>query len=594
MATNLNLNSLTVDSTGRASFSGLGTGIDFQAAVDSIIQAKHAPIDQIEKRISDNQAKIAALQDLRTHALALQTAADKLRGKISFDGSANIFEAKQAFATDSRTDSQVPSAADSLLGVTVTNAAQATSHTIEVQQIATAHKVASGSIAAGLNDALGLSGSFQINGQEITVDPTDTPLGLRDRINALNSGANATGVTASIVSISASEQVLILTADKTGTDAAITAADTSGSVLQGLGVLDGTGAFQAELQPAQNVKITVDGLGTTIERQSNTIDDAFTGVTLDLFKAEPGTTVKVDVERDLNQVKSAIVDFVDAYNELRTYINQQAETNVPADDETGAGVLAGTSALSDARSQLSAAVGAAVDGTSPLFSVLAQIGITIQAPSQVSDPTQANTLAIDETKLDDALLNQTDAVRALFSFQMSSSSPNAVLAGFDGNTTFTAGGYTLNVAYSGGAIVSANINGAADGSDDGSVAVSGNVLKVISGGAKGLQMLYTGTSSASGIQLDLSVGVGAKLYNAVGGLTDDSSGLIANEVNNLQGQNDLGQERIDRLQARLDHEHDRLLARFAAMETALTTMNQLLESLKQQTNAAFGNNSNGG
>ena len=593
MATNLNLNSLTVDSSGRTSFSGLGTGIDFQGAVDSIIKAKHAPIDRIEQKITDNQAKIAALQDLRTHALALQTAADKLRGKISFDGSANIFEAKQAFTTASRADSQTPSSADSLVGVTVTNAAQATTHAIEVQQIAIANKVASGSIAAGLNDPLGVSGSFQINGQTITADPTDTVLGLRDRINAANAGASPTGVTASIVSISASEQVLILTADKTGTDAAITAADTSGSVLQDLGVIDGTGAFQAELQPAQNARILVDGLGTTVERQSNTIDDAFAGVTLNLFKAEPGTTVNVDVERDLNQVKSAIVDFVDAYNELRTYINQQAETDVPADDETGAGVLAGTSALSDARSQLSAAIGAAVDGASPVFSVLAQIGITIQAPGQVSDPTQANTLAIDETKLDDALLNQTDAVRALFSFQMSSSSPDAVLAGFDGNTSFTAGGYTLNVAYSGGAIVSANIDGAADGSDDGSVQVSGNVLKVISGGAKGLQMLYNGTSSASGIHLDLSVGVGAKLYNAVGTLADDSTGLIANEVNNLQGQNDSGQDRIDRMQAQLDREHDRLLARFAAMETALTTMNQLLASLKQQTSAAFGNNGSG-
>ena len=536
MATNLNLNSLTVNSRGRSSFSGLGTGIDFQGAVDSIIKAKHAPIDRIEQKITDNQAKIAALQDLRTHAHALQTAADKLRGKISFDGSANIFEAKQAFTTASRADSQTPSSADSLVGVTVTNAAQATTHAIEVQQIAIANKVASGSIAAGLNDPLGVSGSFQINGQTITADPTDTVLGLRDRINAANAGASPTGVTASIVSISATEQVLILTADKTGTDAAITAADTSGSVLQDLGVIDGTGAFQAELQPAQNARILVDGLGTTVERQSNTIDDAFAGVTLNLFKAEPGTTVKVDVERDLNQVKSAIVDFVDAYNELRTYINQQAETDVPADDETGAGVLAGTSALSDARSQLSAAIGAAVDGASPVFSVLAQIGITIQAPGQVSDPTQANTLAIDETKLDDALLNQTDAVRALFSFQMSSSSPDAVLAGFDGNTSFTAGGYTLNVAYSGGAIVSANIDGAADGSDDGSVQVSGNVLKVVSGGAKGLQMLYNGTSSASGIHLDLSVGVGAKLYNAVSDLADDSTGLIANEVNSLQGQ----------------------------------------------------------
>jgi flagellar hook-associated protein 2 len=593
MATNLNLNSLTVDQSGRPSFSGLGTGIDFQGTVDKIIEAKHIPIDRIEQRISDNQAKIAALQDLRTFSLALKTAVDKLRGKVSFDGSADIFRAKQAFATASRADSQTPSAAENLVSVAVTNAAQATSHSIEVQQIAAAHKVASASIAGGLNDPLGLSGSFEINGQAITVDPTDTLLGLRDRINAVNSGDDATGVTASIVSISSSEQVLILTADKTGTDAAITVGDTSGGVLQGLGIIDGAGAFQSELQQAQNAEIQVDGLGTTIERQSNTIDDVFTGVTLSLFKAEPGTTIKVDVERDLNQVKSAIVDFVDAYNELRTYINQQAQTNVPADDETGAGILAGTSALSDARSRLSAAVGAAVDGASPTFAVLAQIGITIQGPGQVSDPTQANTLAIDETKLDDALLNQTDAVRALFSFQMSSSSPDAVLAGFDGNTSFVAGNYTLNVAYSGGAIVSANINGPADGSDDGSVTVDGKVLKVVDGGAKGVQLLYTGTSSASGIQLDLSVGVGAKLYSAVSGLVDDSSGLIANEVDNLQSQNDLGQERIDRLQARLDREHDRLLARFAAMETALTTMNQLLESLRQQTNAAFNTKNNG-
>jgi flagellar hook-associated protein 2 len=591
MATSLNLNSLTVDQSGRASFSGLGTGIDIQGTVDKIIAAKRVPIDRIEQRISDNQAKIAALQDLRSYALGLKTAAEKLRGKVSFDGSADIFEAKQAFATASRADSQTPSAADSLIGVTVTNAAQATSHSVEVLQVATAHKVASGSIASRLNDPLGLSGSFQINGQEITVAATDTLLALRDRINAANAGDDATGVTASIVSISATEQVLILTADQTGTDSAITAADTSGSVLQDLGIVDGTGAFQSELRQAQNAQIQVDGLGTTIERQSNTIDDVFAGVTLSLYKAEPGTTLKLDVERDLNQVKSAIVDFVDAYNQLRTYINQQALTNVPEDDDTGAGILAGTSALSQARSELAAAIGAAVDDTDPTFAVLAQIGITIQAPGQVSDPTQANTLAIDESKLDEALLNQTAAVRSLFSFQMSSSSSDVVLAGFDGNTSYSASGYTLNVAYSGGQIVSANVNGPADGSDDGSVVVDGKVLKAASGGAKGLQLLYTGTASASGIQLDLSVGIGAKLYDTVDAMIDDKSGPLANEVDNLEGQNDLGQDRIDRLQARLDREHDRLLQRFAAMETALTSMNQLLESLRQQIDAAFNGNS---
>ena len=499
MQTSLNLDSLTVDANGRVSFSGLGTGIDLQGAVDGIMQAKRIPIDRIEQRISDNQLKVAAFQDLNTLTLALKSAVAQLRGAVSFDGSSDIFEAKQAFATASRTDSQAPSDAAALIGISIAHAAQATSHTIEVLQLATAHKVASDSIGGALTDAQGLSGTFEINGRAVTVDAADDLLTIRDRINAVNSGADASGVSASIVSISATEHVLILTAAETGTDAAISAADTSGNVLESLGVLAG-GSFKNELQAAQNAELEVDGLASTIERQSNTIDDIFAGVTLSLFKAEVGTTVKIDVERDLNQVKQAIVDVVEAYNALRTFINQQALTEVPEDAETGAGILAGSSALSAIRARLSAAIGAAVDGAAPPLSVLAEIGITFQGAGRTGDPLSTNTLKIDETKLDEALLNQTDAVRGLFAFALSSSSPDAVLVGFDGKTSYSAAGYTLNVAYAGGAIVSANIDGPADGSDDGSVVVNGKVLKVVAGGAEGLQLLYTGTGAASGIR----------------------------------------------------------------------------------------------
>jgi flagellar hook-associated protein 2 len=587
MATNLNLDSLRVDSSGRASFSGLGSGIDIQGTVDAIIKAKRIPIDRIEQRISSSQAKIAALNDLNGLALTLKGAVEQLRGAISFDGSADIFEAKQGFATTSRSDSQTPSAAAEIVGVTLTNAAQATSHTVQVQQIATAHKVASASVDAGIDDALALAGTFEINGRAITLEATDSLLDLRDRINAANAGASATGVTASIVSISASEQVLILTADATGTDAQIGVADTVGSVLQDLGLSDGGDGFPNEIQEARNAQLLVDGLATPIERQSNTVDDVFSGVTLSLFKAEAGTTIKLDVERDLNQVKSAIVDFVDAYNELRSFINQQALTDVPEDDETGAGILAGTSALSEIRSRLSAAVGAAVAAADPTLAVLAEIGITFRSPGQAGDPLLANTLEIDETRLDDALLTKTDAVRALFSFQLTNSTPSVALAGFTGTTSYAEGGYTLNVAYAAGAIVSANIDGAADGSDDGSVVVSGKVLKVVEGGAAGLQLLYTGTGAASGIQLDLSVGIGAQLHGALDGLVDGTSGLLANEIDALEGQNELGRTRIERLEQRLERERERLMERFVAMETALTTMNRLLDSLRQQIDSAF-------
>ncbi len=588
MATNLNLDSLNVDSTGRASFSGLASGIDLQGTVDALIAVKRLPVDRIEQRISDNQAKIAAFEDMRSLALNLRTAVETLRGAVSFDNSGDIFEAKQGFATTSRADAATPSEAATLLGVTLTNQAQATNHTIEILQTATAHKIASDAVMGALDDAVGLSGTFEINGRAITIDGGDNLLELREKINAANSGDSASGVTASIVSLSETEHILILTADDTGTDSVITVADTSGSVLESLGVLD-TGAIKNQLQDGLNARLQVDGLSTVIERQSNTIDDIFEGVTLSLFKAEVDTTIKLDVERDLNQVKSAIVDTVDAYNELRSFINVQAVTTENADDDETTGILAGSSALSEVRARLSGGISTAAAANDPTFAVLAEIGITIQGPGAVADPLLANTLAIDETKLDEALLNQADAVRELFAFELSSSSSDVVLIGFDGNTSFNDTGYKLNVAYAGGEIVSANIDGLADGSDDGSVTVNGSLLTVNEGGAQGLQVFYTGTASASDIQLDISVGVGANLYHTLDALVDQTSGLIANEIDALEGQNETSEVRVDNLNERLERERERLLERFAAMETALATMNRLLDSLRQQIDSIFNN-----
>ncbi len=592
MATNLNLNSLVVDSSGRASFSGLSTGIDLKSTVDQLIAAKRIPIDSIKQRISQNEVKIAAFNDLQDLAFNLRTASDRLRGALSFDGAKDVFEAKQAFMTTSRQDSATASDAGALAGVAVTSRAQAASHSVEILQVATAHKIASDKITGDLDDALGQVGSFTLQGKTVTLDGSESLFDLRDSINALNSGTDATGVSASIVSISSTEHYLMLSADETGTDAAITLADSSGTALQGLGLLDGTGSIKNELKAAGNARLLVDGLTSDeVERQSNTIDDVFEGVTLSLFKAESGTTIKLDIERNLNDAKSAIVDFVDAYNELRSFINNQARTDVAEGDTSGAGVLANTGGLAEIRSRLSGAIGSRVAAEDPALAVLAQIGITFQSASAVSDPTQANTLVIDQSKLDNALLTQASDIRSLFGFQMSSSSSQARLVGFDGQTGYQAGGYQLNVAYANGAIVSANLGGAADGSDDGSISVSGNVLTVENGNAKGLKLLYSGQASASGIQVDISVGVAANVFNTVDKLLDTTDGLITNESKSLTDQSSFQQGRVDRMTERLERERTRLTERFANMEAALSQMNRLLESIRQQVDAAFGGSS---
>lgn len=589
METTLNLDTLAVDKTGRVSFSGLGSGIDIHGTVDSIIQAKRLPIDSIEQRISQRDAEIAALETLRSLAIGLKDAVDGLKGTVTFDGSGDVFEAKQAFATSRRDDATTPSPAIELLGVTVSNQAQATSHTVEVQQIASAHKVASDSQSGAASDPLGLTGSFTINGQMISAAATDSLLDLRDSINAANAGSSPTGVTASLVSVSASEHVLVLTADETGASHALALADDTGTVLEDLGVLTG-GLIKNELQTANSALLTVDGLATPISRETNTVDDVFEGVTLSLFKAEAGTTVDLAIEPDLGQVKSAITDFVEAYNAIRIEINALAQTEVPEDDASGAGVLAGTSVLSEIRARLSAAVGGVVESDGATLAVLAEIGIDFQAAGQVADSLAANTLAVDAAKLDDALLNRSAEVQSLFNFGLTSSDPAVRLAGFNGQTGHTPGGHTLNIAYSGGVVTSANIGGTGDGADDGTVSVQGNVLTVTSGAAKGLKLLYTGTAPASGVVLDVSVGIGAKVFHAVDGLLDETSGLLASEIEFRESQNAFGETRMTQLEDRLERERERLLERFVAMETALTTMNRLLDSLRQQIDASFYSN----
>jgi flagellar hook-associated protein 2 len=604
MATNLNLDSLNVDSNGRVSFSGLNSGIDVQGVVDGIVAARRIPIDSIEQRISDNDARIAVMNDIETLSRNLLDAVDGLSGQVSFDGSSDIFESKSVFATTSRDDTTSPSSAAEILGATVTNRAQATRHTIEVVQTASAHKIASDGINSTTSDPLNLQGTFEINGASVTVETDDSLLDLRDKINAANTGDTASGVTASIISISDSEQILTLTADDTGSASTITLTDSGGAAAPGddeilltLGVIDSGSAIKNELQAANNAQIRVDGLEAiggvdVIERSSNTIDDVLEGVTLSLFKAESGTTVNLDVEPDLNQVKSSIVDFVDAYNELRTYINTQAQSEI--EDETGEiaeSLLAGSSVLSEIRSRISNAIGSSVQGNNAAINSLAEIGITIQGEADVGNPLFANTLTIDETQLDEALLSQPDDVRKLFAFDFSSSSSDVLLAGFSDKTGFDANGYTLNVAYSNGAIVSANINGAADGSDDGSVTVDGNRLTVASGSAEGLQLIYTGNASASGVQLDISVGVGAQMQAAATQLLDTTSGTISAQVDTLTQQNERSQTRVERLQERLDRQREQLIERFAAMESALASMDTLMESIRSQIDALSGGSS---
>ena len=546
----VNFDSIKIDDSGRVSFSGLGSGIDFIGAVDTIIEAKRIPVDRLETKIESNEAKIAAYQEFRSVLNAFQSSFANIRGAATVRNSADIFSAKEAFASVSRTDGATPSSATALLGVTITNAAVVGSHNIEILQTAAAHKISSDAFAS-TSTALGLTegDQFTIEGKVITVSAGDTLLSLRDRINNANTGTTPTKVSASIVSVSTTEHYLVLTKDVTGSS--ITISDTTGTPLQTVGILTSAPAIKNELQAAQKARFYADGLidktnkiyesapqssasntlgsggtirfddGTTtldltyltgdtiqgladkingdgtlttmgisasvvtegaqvrlkiqttgdaftmtetgggsvltdlnignarllIERDTNSVTDLFAGVTLSLFQAEVGTNIKIDIEQDLNAIKAELQSFVDAFNALKTFINTHSEIDETTGETNEDAVLFGARTLSAIDGEIARIIGSGTQGVSSGFTVLAQIGIDFINNSALSDPLLANTIEIDNEKLDTALLNNIDDVRRLFTFDFSSSDPRLVYLTSTGQTVYSASGYTLNVAY---------------------------------------------------------------------------------------------------------------------------------------------------
>lgn len=546
----INFDSLKVNDQGQVRFSGLGSGIDFVGAVDSIIKARRIPVDRMEKTVEANTDKIAAFQDLQSRLLVFQDSLNTLRGAVSLGGSGNIFAAKQPFAATSRTDAQPPSSPSSLIGITTTNAATIGNHEVEILQTARSHRIASqsfGSTSSGLGFADG--DSFTIEGRAIEVNSQDTLLSLRDKINAANTGSAKSGVSASIISAGSSAHYLVLTKDTPGSSIAIE--ETAGTPLQAAGLLNAGGEPANTLQTARKALLHADGLldtsntayeterlsgggltlgssgtlrfqnGSTtvdlayasgqtvsglasainddmdlqamgisaaliqeggqvrlkitsgdvpftiseqgggavlgqlgldnarllISRDTNTIDDLYAGVTLSLFQAEVGTRITIDIEQDLSAVKQQISGFVEAYNDLKSFMNKQTQINDATGKPRDEALLFGDPSLTAVRSRIDQLLGTGVSGVAPTFSVLAQIGITLVGTSGLSDPLLANTLTINQNKLNESLLNAPDDVRRLFAFDFSSSNPNLVLLGFNGNTAFNPDGFTINVAF---------------------------------------------------------------------------------------------------------------------------------------------------
>jgi hypothetical protein len=146
----------------------------------------------------------------------------------------------------------------------------------------------------------------------------------------------------------------------------------------------------------------------------------------------------------------------------------------------------------------------------------------------------------------------------------------------------------LTLTNAGDAVFSANFDGTAGGGDDLSAVVNGRTIAALGlTGAEGLQVFYNGNTGLDAVQLDFTTGFGERLFFAIDAMLTPTTGLMATNIASLTKQNDVRQDRVDDMVARLEQARATLLQKFINMEVALARAKNLRDTLTQTFDAMF-------
>lgn len=274
------------------SSAGIGSGLNVSELVSKLVAAERAPSEnRLASAESSTKSQISALGTIKAALAGLEGALKKLDDAGSLPGRKTSVPAEAGFTASAG------------------SAAALGNYSITVEQLASAHKLQSAAVAAGTQVGHGTL-SFQIGGGasfDVTIEPGKGTLA--DIRTAINAQAAGKGVTATLVTGDAG-QVLVLSADKTGSAGALSISASGGD--GGLSVLASSGGSLSVATPAQDARVIVDGITRTAS--SNTLDDLIDGVSLTLTKAKPGEAFNVEVDSDASTLKASMLGFVSAYN----------------------------------------------------------------------------------------------------------------------------------------------------------------------------------------------------------------------------------------------------------------------------------------
>lgn len=354
-----------------ANLLGTGSGIDTTALVSQLVSATREP----------RQAVIAQRQSLNGSRIsALASATGSLD---TFSNTLTEILKDAAFAGQPASNDPTIAALSLLPG----GVPKGLPAQLEVLQMASAQVLESINLSAK-TDPVGL-GTLTLTTASgvhtITIDGTNNSLdGLASAINAADAG-----VTASIAVDNRGARLVLKgeTGDVNTFTLTKEAADTADATLAQF-TFDGVSGGMVKTQSALDSIVKIDGIEH--QNDTNTLDTALPFVRIDLNKASPGTLVTLASTEPTSSVKDLLKDFVGAYNQLRSALN---EATAAGTDTLSAGALAGDAGVRDMMRKL-ASISTTALATGGQYSTLSDIGVSTNPDG---------TLKLDEARLDSAI-----------------------------------------------------------------------------------------------------------------------------------------------------------------------------------------------
>jgi flagellar hook-associated protein 2 len=383
---------------------GVGSNLDLASLLTQLQTAESQPLVALQDKAKSYTSKLTAYGTIQSALSTLQTAAQKL-------GDPSLFQTVTGTPTVS-----------GILAASATDVSAAGNYTIDVKQLAQAQTL----IGAGQASTKAAIGNGQVTidfgtvsggtldpvtgqysgatftpdatktGKSITIDPSNNTLeGIRNAVNSSDAGVTATIVNDG----SGAPNRLVLTSTATGEESSMRISVVGDAALKNLLGNDPAGVQNMkQTAAAQDAKLNVSGID--VVSSTNTVEGAIQGATLTLVNT--GKT-GLSMKQNTAGVKTAINDFVKAYNSLQT--TAKSLTAYDADTNTAA-ALVGDSTLRNLQTRIRQALTTPQAGGADDMKVLTEIGVSFQ---------KDGTLAVDSDKLDKALAADLGGVANLFS-----------------------------------------------------------------------------------------------------------------------------------------------------------------------------------